>query len=105
MDVELSARIMEQALGMRLEHRPASVGSFAVNMRSFETLRDFFASATITSVVDLPFAVLFIFVIASIGGRSSTARTSARANARVPSPDAAAPSGDRASSAASTASR
>ncbi|MFT7288670.1 MAG: ATP-binding cassette subfamily C protein LapB, partial [Halieaceae bacterium] len=29
-DIELSARIMEQALGMRLEHRPASVGSFAV---------------------------------------------------------------------------
>jgi ATP-binding cassette subfamily C protein LapB len=65
-DVELSAKIMEQALGMRLEQRPASVGSFAVNMRSFETLRDFIASATITSVVDLPFAVLFFAVIAWI---------------------------------------
>ena len=58
-DIDLSARIMEQALGMRMEHRPASVGSFAVNMRSFETLRDFIASATVTSIVDLPFAVLF----------------------------------------------
>jgi ATP-binding cassette subfamily C protein LapB len=65
-DVELSARIMEQALGMRMEHRPASVGSFAVNMRSFETLRDFIASATVTSIVDLPFAVLFFGVIAWI---------------------------------------
>ena len=65
-DVELSARLMEQALGIRLEHRPASVGSFAVNLRSFETLRDFIASATITSLVDLPFALLFFAVIAWI---------------------------------------
>lgn len=62
-DVSLSARIMEQALGMRLEHRPSSVGSFAVNLRSFETLRDFITSATITTVVDLPFAVVFLLVI------------------------------------------
>ncbi|MEL7043634.1 MAG: type I secretion system permease/ATPase [Pseudomonadota bacterium] len=65
-DVELSARLMEQALGMRLEHRPASVGSFAVTMRSFETLRDFIASATVTSLIDLPFAMLFFVVIAWI---------------------------------------
>lgn len=65
-DIDLSAKIMEQALGMRLEHRPASVGSFAVNLRSFETLRDFIASATINSVIDLPFALLFFGVIAWI---------------------------------------
>lgn len=65
-DVNLSARIMEQTLGMRLEHRPASVGSFAVNLRSFETLRDFITSATIATVVDLPFAILFVVVIAWI---------------------------------------
>ena len=65
-DVELSASIMERTLGMRLEHRPASVGSFAVNLRSFETLRDFITSATITTLVDLPFAVLFFGVIAWI---------------------------------------
>ena len=62
-DVELSAKIMEQTLGMRLEHRPPSVGSFAVNLRSFETLRDFITSATIATVIDLPFALLFFAVI------------------------------------------
>ncbi|WOJ95027.1 type I secretion system permease/ATPase [Congregibacter variabilis] len=62
-DVDLSARIMEQALGIRLEHRASSVGSFAVNLRSFETLRDFIASATINSVIDLPFALVFFAVI------------------------------------------
>lgn len=65
-DVELSSKIMEQTLGMRLEHRPLSVGSFAVSLRSFETLRDFITSASITTIVDLPFAILFFGVIAWI---------------------------------------
>ncbi len=65
-DVTLSGRIMEQTLGMRLEHKPASVGSFAVNLRSFETLRDFITSATIATVIDLPFALIFLIVIAWI---------------------------------------
>lgn len=65
-DIELSSRIMEQTLAMRMEHKPRSVGSFAVNLRSFETLRDFIASATVTSLIDLPFAILFFAVIAWI---------------------------------------
>ncbi|NWG38969.1 MAG: type I secretion system permease/ATPase, partial [Hydrogenophilaceae bacterium] len=36
-DVRLSAYIMERVLGIRLEHRPLSAGSFAANLRSFET--------------------------------------------------------------------
>ena len=62
-DVKLSALIMERVLGMRLETKPASVGSFASNLRSFESVRDFIASATVTAVIDLPFAVLFLLVI------------------------------------------
>lgn len=62
-DLKLSSFIMERVLGMRLEERPSSVGSFASNLRSFESLRDFITSATITALVDLPFAVLFLVVI------------------------------------------
>ena len=62
-DLKLSALIMERVLGMRLAHRPASVGSFAANLRSFETVRDFIASATVTALIDLPFAFLFLFVM------------------------------------------
>jgi ATP-binding cassette subfamily C protein LapB len=65
-DVKLSALIMERVLGMRLEGRPASVGSFASNLRSFESVRDFIASATITALIDFPFALLFLGVIAWI---------------------------------------
>ena len=62
-DLTLSAFIMERVLGMRLEERPASVGSLAANLRSFETVRDFITSATITALIDLPFTVIFLAVI------------------------------------------
>ncbi|MDR2450867.1 MAG: type I secretion system permease/ATPase [Candidatus Accumulibacter sp.] len=62
-DVKLSALIMERVLGMRMEGKPASVGSFASNLRSFESVRDFIASVTVTALIDLPFALLFLLVI------------------------------------------
>lgn len=65
-DVKLTTRIMEQVLGIRLEQRPNSVGSFANNLRSFETVRDFITSATITTLIDIPFGLIFIAVIAWI---------------------------------------
>jgi ATP-binding cassette, subfamily C, bacterial LapB len=67
-DVILSANIFEKALGIRMEARPASVGSFAMNIQEFESFREFITSATITALVDLPFVVLFIAVIFWIGG-------------------------------------
>ena len=65
-DIKLSARIMEQVLGLRMEQRPQSVGSFASNLRSFESVRDFITSATITTLIDVPFGLIFIGVIAWI---------------------------------------
>ena len=62
-DVRLSAYIMERVLGLRLENRPLSAGSFAANLRSFETIRDFITSATVTAFIDMPFALIFLVVI------------------------------------------
>lgn len=62
-DIKLSTLIMERVLGMRLADRPVSVGSFAATLRSFESVRDFIASATVTAMIDLPFALLFLLVI------------------------------------------
>jgi ATP-binding cassette, subfamily C, bacterial LapB len=62
-DIRLSGQIMERVLGARLEHRALSVGSYAVNLRSFETLRDFITSASVTTLIDVPFAIIFIAVI------------------------------------------
>ena len=65
-DHQLSALIMERVLGMRMADRPASVGSFAATLRSFESVRDFIASATVTALIDFPFAILFLLAMAWI---------------------------------------
>jgi ATP-binding cassette subfamily C protein LapB len=62
-DIRLSAYIMERVLGLRMENRPVSAGSFAANLRSFETIRDFITSATVTAFIDVPFALIFLVVI------------------------------------------
>ena len=62
-DVKLSAHIMERVLGMRMEQRPASAGSFASNLRAFESVRDFIGSATVVAFIDLPFALIFLIVM------------------------------------------
>lgn len=62
-DVQLSSSIMERVLGMRMEGKPASVGSFASNLRAFESVRDFIASATVSALIDFPFALIFVFAI------------------------------------------
>ena len=62
-DVKLSSLIMERVLGMKLENKPVSVGSFAQTLRSFESVRDFMSSATVTTLIDLPFAILFLVII------------------------------------------
>lgn len=65
-DMDLSARIMERVLGVRMEARPAAVGAFSSNLRSFESVRDFITSASVTAFIDLPFALLFVLVIGVI---------------------------------------
>ncbi len=67
-DVILSATIFEKVLGIKMASRSNSVGSFANNMHEFESFREFFTSATLTTLIDLPFAFLFILVIWSIAG-------------------------------------
>ena len=62
-DVKLSAFIMERVLGARMEQRPASAGSFASNLRAFESVRDFIGSATVVAFIDLPFALIFLIAI------------------------------------------
>jgi ATP-binding cassette subfamily C protein LapB len=67
-DVSAGQRLFDQVLDMRLGARGASVGSFANTLREFDSLREFFNSATMTALVDFPFSLLFIAVIWVIGG-------------------------------------
>jgi ATP-binding cassette, subfamily C, bacterial LapB len=67
-DLKLASRIFEQVMGLRMAARPPSAGAFANNLREFESLREFFTSATVVTVVDLPFVLLFIAIVWLIGG-------------------------------------
>ena len=67
-DLIISATLFERIIGMAMKVRPARVGSFAQNIHEFQSLRDFLASLTLASVIDLPFTLLILAVIAMIGG-------------------------------------
>lgn len=67
-DILLSARIFEQVMNLQMKARPVSTGAFANQLREFETVRDFFTSATLTSVTDLLFIGLFVVIIWMIAG-------------------------------------
>ena len=67
-DVIMSNKIFDQLLNLRLEERPASTGMFVNRLQSFESVRDFFATATIATLVDIPFIIIFIALIFYIGG-------------------------------------
>jgi ATP-binding cassette subfamily C protein LapB len=67
-DIILSANIFEKIQAIRMEARPQSVGAIASSVQEFESFREFITSATITTVVDLPFLVLFLLIIWWLGG-------------------------------------
>lgn len=65
-------KVTEDIFDQYVEARPTvetkSVGELASVIRSFEGYRDFMTTAMVLTFVDLPFVVLFIFVIAQISG-------------------------------------
>lgn len=67
-DIIMSSIIFEKVLDLKLAQHPASVGSFASNLKDFESVRSFFTTATMTALIDLPFAIIFLAVIYYIGG-------------------------------------
>ncbi|MBL8470933.1 MAG: type I secretion system permease/ATPase [Rhodocyclaceae bacterium] len=67
-DISLSSRVFAQSLRLRAASRPASGGVLANSVRDFDAVREFFASTTLTVIGDLPFMLLYLAVIAAIGG-------------------------------------
>ncbi len=67
-DIIMSSLIFEQVLDMQMANRPKSVGSFASNLRDFDSIKNFFTSSTMAAFVDLPFVFIFIAVIYFIAG-------------------------------------
>ncbi|EOC1778341.1 ABC transporter transmembrane domain-containing protein, partial [Vibrio fluvialis] len=53
-DILISSKLFAKVMGIRMESRPPSVGAFARHLQEFESIREFFTSATIASLIDLP---------------------------------------------------
>jgi ATP-binding cassette subfamily C protein LapB len=68
-DREVGETLFNRLLTLRLDLKKGSTGSLTGLMRELEALRDFFASATMTALVDLPFVFLTLGVVAIIGGK------------------------------------
>ena len=68
MDQRLSQQVYEHLLRVQLDLQPRSLGTLAAQVSALDSVRQFFSSSIIFGLVDLPFALLFIGLIALIGG-------------------------------------
>ena len=69
-DLALSATLFARVMDLKLDQPRQPVGTLANNLREFESLREFFTSATLASIIDLPFVFIFLAAIVWIGGFS-----------------------------------
>ncbi|QMT30940.1 type I secretion system permease/ATPase [Alysiella filiformis] len=68
-DLIISSALFRRVMALRLAEKPTSAGSYANNLRDFEAVREFMTSASLLALVDLPFLLLFVGVIAMLGGK------------------------------------
>jgi len=67
-DIIMSSLIYEQVMNMKMSHKPHSIGSFANNLKDFDSIRNFFTASSVATMIDLPFTVIFLFIIYILGG-------------------------------------
>jgi ATP-binding cassette subfamily C protein LapB len=67
-DSAIADSLFEQIVDAQMHTRRGSSGALASTLKEFESIRDFLTSATLTTFIDVPFAVLFLFIIYLIGG-------------------------------------
>lgn len=68
LDATVGASVFDNLMSMRLDAKRGSTGAVAGLIKEFENLRDFFSSATLVAIVDLPFIFLFIATIGLVAG-------------------------------------
>ncbi|PIF21220.1 type I secretion system permease/ATPase [Candidatus Pantoea floridensis] len=67
-DLKISAMLFARAMNIRNEARPRSTGSFIAQLREIDQVRELLTSTTVNAAADLPFVLLFLLIMASIGG-------------------------------------
>ena len=67
-DKRVSQQVFDHLLHLQIDQMPKSLGTLAAQVGGLESVRQFFSSTIIFALMDLPFALLFLAVIAMIGG-------------------------------------
>lgn len=67
-DEALSQYFFEKVMALKLDRRPSRAGTLVAQVRDYESVKTFFTSTTLFTIADMPFVLLFILVIAYIGG-------------------------------------
>ncbi len=68
LDESLSTKLFQRILNTRLTSITGSVGALASQMKEFDAIKQFFTASTLVACIDLPFALLFLWIIFYIGG-------------------------------------
>jgi ATP-binding cassette subfamily C protein LapB len=67
-ELTVQSRLMGRLLGMKTGPGQTSPSQVFTAMREFSSVREFFTSSTIGTLADLPFILIFLALVASIGG-------------------------------------
>lgn len=67
-DIQATSLLLRRLLSLRLKNDTPSPNHLSQMMRDFNSVREFFTEAAVGTLVDIPFTLLFIFVIYAIGG-------------------------------------
>lgn len=67
-DLKISRRVFNRILNLGLTQKNRKVGSLTSTVKEFENLREFFNSTTFVILIDMPFALFFIYIIYLLGG-------------------------------------
>ena len=67
-ELSVQALLMDRILGARSDQPGRSPSQMFSAMREFGSVREFFTTATVGTVADIPFIFVFLILVASIGG-------------------------------------
>jgi len=67
-DIIISSILFDKVMNIKMAVRPKSVGSFANNLKEFDSIRNFITSSTVSTLIDMPFVIVFLVVTYYIAG-------------------------------------
>lgn len=67
-DLKISGMLFARALAIKNEARPKSTGSFISQLREIDQVRELLTSTTVGAAADMPFVLLFLGIMALVGG-------------------------------------